>query len=116
MSPWKASTVALTLALGIIVGGSIIPTAVAGEQPHMQSAREHLKAAKRALESASHDHGGHRAKALKATEHAIHEVEEGIAWAEKHPGPKGDGPGPKGDGPGPKGGGPTPKGGGPTPK
>ena len=106
MHLWKASTLALTLALGMLVGGSI---AAAHEQPHMHSALDHLKAAKTALEAASHDHGGHRTKALKLTEQAIKEVQEGIEWAEKHPGPKGTGPGPKGDGPGPKGGGPTPK-------
>jgi hypothetical protein len=109
MNLWKASTVALTLALGVVAGGSFIATASAGEQPHMQSALDHLKAAKTALEAASHDHGGHRAKALKATEAAIKEVEEGIDWAAKHPDPKGGGPNPKGGGPSPKGGGPTPK-------
>ena len=111
MHLWKASTLALTLALGVVVGGSI---ATAHEQPHMQTALDHLKAAKTALEAAAHDHGGHRSKALKLTEAAIKEVEEGIEWANKHPG---DGPGPKGGGPGPKGGGPGPKGApGPTPK
>ena len=108
MNLWKASTLALTLALGVVAGATI-PTARAGEQPRMQSALEHLKAARSALESAAHDHGGHRAKAMKLTEQAIHEVDEGIEFAEKHPEPKGGGPTPKGGGPTPKGGGPTPK-------
>ena len=111
MHLWKASTLALTLALGVVVGGSI---AAAHEQPHMQSALDHLKAAKTALQAASHDHGGHRSKALKLTEQAIKEVQDGIEFASKHD--KGNGPGPKGDGPGPKGGGPNPKGDGPAPK
>jgi len=112
MNPGKVSTVALTLALGVVAGGSLVRTANADEQPHMQSALDHLKAAKGALESADHDKGGHREKALKATVAAIDEVKEGIDFDNKHPGPKGgNGPGPKGgNGPGPKGNGPQPKG------
>src|SRR5437762_11590786 len=102
MNYWKASTIALTLALGVVAGGSFVRTAAADEQPHLQGALGHLRAAKSALEAASHEHGGHRAKALKDTERAIHEVEEAIAAA-KHPEPKGGGPQPKGGGPQPKG-------------
>jgi hypothetical protein len=111
MSPWKISTYALTLALGIAAGASLVPSAHADEQPRMHSALEHLKAAKGALEAATHDKGGHRTKALQATVVAIKEVEEGIEFANKHPDPKpGHGPDPKPPT------GPTPKGNGPTPK
>ena len=111
MSPWKISTYALTLALGIAAGASLVPSAHADEQPRMHSALEHLKAAKGALEAATHDKGGHRTKALQATVVAIKEVEEGIEFDNKHPDPKpGHGPDPKPPT------GPTPKGNGPTPK
>jgi hypothetical protein len=111
MSPWKISTYTLTLALGVAAGASLIPSAHADEQPRMHSALEHLKAAKGALEAATHDKGGHRTKALQATVVAIKEVEEGIDFDNKHPDPKpGHGPNPKPPT------GPTPKGNGPTPK
>jgi hypothetical protein len=116
----RTSTYALTLALGVVAGASFVPSANAHEQPQMQSALEHLKAAKSALEAASHDHGGHRSKALSATITAIREVQEGIEFADKdkpHDKP-GHGPQPKPPtGPEPKPPtGPTPKGNGPTPK
>jgi hypothetical protein len=116
MNIWKASTLALTLALGVMASGSLVRAAEAEDQPHMQAALDHLKAARTALETAAHDHGGHRKAALEATKTAIKEVEEGIDFARKHPEPKGGGPQPKGGGPQPKGGGPQPKGGGPQPK
>jgi hypothetical protein len=111
MSPWKVSTVALTFAAGVVAGSALLPSAHADEQPKMQAALDHLKAAKSALGDASHDKGGHRAKALAATVTAIHEVEEGIDFDNKHPDPKPGGPTPKPTG------GPTPKPpGGPAPK
>lgn len=109
MNIWKASTLALTLAIGVAASGSLVSAAPADDQPHMQAALDHLKAAKTALEAAAHDHGGHRKKALEATQVAIKEVEEGIEFARTHPEPKGGGPQPKGGGPQPKGGGPQPK-------
>jgi hypothetical protein len=116
MNVWKATTLALTLALGLGAESSLVRAAEVDDQPHMQSALDHLKAAKAALEAAAHDHGGHRKAALDATKTAIKEVEDGIDYARKHPESKGGGPQPKGGGPQPKGGGPQPKGGGPQPK
>jgi len=109
MNIWKVSTLALTLALGVVATGSFVRAAPADDQPYMQSALEHLKGAKTALEAAAHDHGGHRKKAIDATSLAIKEVEEGIDFANKHPESKGGGPQPKGGGPQPKGTGPQPK-------
>ncbi|HEX4335032.1 MAG TPA: hypothetical protein VH062_03910 [Polyangiaceae bacterium] len=110
MNPWKVSTLVLTVAFGVVVGGTIVNAAPADDQPKMQSALDHLKAAKASLDSAAHDHGGHRAKAEKATDLAISEVKDGIDYANSHPDPKPGGPSPKG------GGGPNPKGNGPQPK
>ncbi|HVW30684.1 MAG TPA: hypothetical protein VHC69_35250 [Polyangiaceae bacterium] len=110
MNVWKASTLALTLALGLVASGSLVRAAPTDDdQPHMQAALDHLKAAKTALEAAAHDHGGHRKKALDLTQAALKEVQDGIDFARTHPEPKGGGPQPKGGGPQPKGGGPQPK-------
>lgn len=108
-NPWKLSTIALTLALGVVAGGSFVKPAAAEKEHehehghgHMRAALEQLKAAKGSLEAAAHDFGGHRAKALDLTKKAITEVEEGIKFAEEH---KGEGQNPKGGGQNPKGGG-----------
>ncbi len=53
-------------------------------QPHMQSALEHLQAAKAELEQADHDKGGHRDKAIAATDNAIRQVQAGINYANNH--------------------------------
>lgn len=48
------------------------------DQPHMQSALDHLKDAKSNLEKATPDKGGHRVKALELVNTAISEVNAGI--------------------------------------
>ena len=53
-------------------------------QPEMNAALEHLREAKRNLESASHDKGGHRAKAIGHVNEAIREVEAGIQYDNTH--------------------------------
>ena len=57
---------------------------VSADQPHMQSALEHLRLAKTELEKADADKGGHRAKALQLTKDAIAEVERGINYSRAH--------------------------------
>jgi hypothetical protein len=49
------------------------------DQPNMRAALDHLNDAKRNLEAATADKGGHRAKAMSALENAISEVRAGIA-------------------------------------
>ncbi len=49
------------------------------DQPHMRAALEHLRNAKRSLELATADKGGHRAKAIEYVNKAIDEVNQGIA-------------------------------------
>ena len=56
-------------------------------QPEMTAALEHLREAKRNLESASHDKGGHRAKAIGHVNEAIREVEAGIQFDNTHASP-----------------------------
>lgn len=71
-------TVALTLAS---VAGY---HALADEpQPHMHAALHHLQEAKKELDMAAHEKGGHRGKALELTQNAIEEVKAGIQFAEE---------------------------------
>ena len=56
----------------------------AQKQPHMSSALDRLREAQKSLEAATHDKGGHRAKALKLVKEAIAEVEQGIHFDDTH--------------------------------
>ena len=73
-------TIALVTALccGVLVGRA------RADQPHMQAALDHLKAAKAELELATADKGGHRVKALSLVNDAIAQVEKGIEFDRKH--------------------------------
>jgi hypothetical protein len=53
-------------------------------QPEMTAALQNLREAKRDLESASHDKGGHRVNALQHVQQAIAEVEAGIQYDNTH--------------------------------
>ena len=74
------STFLITLAIGtgVLVGR------VSADQPHMQSALEHLREAKHSLERAEADKGGHRDRALELTNDAIGQTEKGIEYARHH--------------------------------
>jgi len=72
--------------MGVLAGAMICGAslAVAEPQPNMQEAMGHLQQAKAALERAEHDKGGHREKALEKVNEAIHHVQMGIDYANKH--------------------------------
>jgi len=53
-------------------------------QPAMTAAIEHLREAKRNLETATADKGGHRIKALERVNQAIAEVEAGMRYDDRH--------------------------------
>jgi hypothetical protein len=74
------STFLITLAIGtgVLVGR------VSADQPHMQSALEHLRGAKHELERAEADKGGHRDRAMELTNDAIAQTEKGIEYARHH--------------------------------
>lgn len=72
------------LALVVVLATGFIAGRAAADQPHMQAALEHLRAAKVELEKATPDKGGHRAKAIALTNDAIVEVERGIAYDRNH--------------------------------
>jgi hypothetical protein len=49
------------------------------DQPHMRRAREHLRAARAELQSAEHNKGGWRLRAIENTDRAIRDTENGMA-------------------------------------
>jgi hypothetical protein len=73
------------LAVVIVALGLLAPRFTFPEdQPHMQEALRHLQAAAEELQRATHDKGGHREKALEATQQAIQHVNEGIRYDNTH--------------------------------
>lgn len=84
MTFWKATTLGLLVALGVVVGGQAIRSASADRQPHMEKALGALKIARDELKTATADKGGHRVKAIELTNAAIDEVEKGINFDDKH--------------------------------
>jgi hypothetical protein len=54
------------------------------QQPHMRAALEALRTAKRHLDLATPDKGGHRVKALELVNSAITETQDGIAYDATH--------------------------------
>ena len=77
--------VVLLLLLAVLVTVySVRPVAAKERQPHMVAALHHLEAAAAELRAAEADKGGHRAKALEATDSAIMHTKEGIEYANKH--------------------------------
>jgi len=59
-------------------------TEARADQPHMEAAMDALKTARRELDAASADKGGHRGNALRLVKEAMIEVERGIDFAKKH--------------------------------
>ena len=59
-------------------------TEARADQPHMDAALDALKTARRELDAASADKGGHRGNALRLVKEAMIEVERGIDFAKKH--------------------------------
>jgi hypothetical protein len=64
--------------LTIVLMGGFVAGRASAAQPHMNAALDHLKLARRELDAALADKGGHRAKAIALVHEAITEVEAGI--------------------------------------
>jgi|RhiMetdeSRZDD1v2_1073273.scaffolds.fasta_scaffold556441_2 hypothetical protein len=64
--------------------GKTPPREVVDDQPHMQSALDSLRNAKRELDQATSDKGGHRVRALRLVNQAIGEVERGVRYDRRH--------------------------------
>ena len=74
---------ALLLAIAIGAAGFGAGQATAA-QPAMNTALDHLKAARNALQRATSDKGGHRERAIALTNDAIDETEKGIRFDRRH--------------------------------
>lgn len=73
----------IAVVVAFVLGG-FTQSALAEKQPKMEEALVHLRYALAALNAATHDKGGHRAKAVELTQKAIEEVNAGIAFDNKH--------------------------------
>jgi hypothetical protein len=51
--------------------------------PHIHHAIRELREAKKELEKADHDFGGHRVEAIKAIDHAVKQLEEALKFDKK---------------------------------
>jgi len=76
-NPWKLTSFALAAALA---ASTLVPDVTAEPQPKMRAALDSLRDAKRSLEQATPDKGGHRVKAIDLTKAAIEQVEAGIKF------------------------------------
>jgi hypothetical protein len=74
----------LTKILPASLFAMVLPGYVKADQPHMEAALGALRNAKRELENATSDKGGHRAKAIKLVNQAMSEVERGISFDRHH--------------------------------
>lgn len=75
---------ARTLWAALILLGAITVAGAAGDQPNMQAARADLQTAKRELQQAAADKGGHRVNAISLVNRAIAEVNAGINFDRRH--------------------------------
>lgn len=85
MNVWKP--VALVAVAGMVasVGMQIAHAdVVCKNQPNMQSALDHLRAARASLDKAEHNKGGWRDRAITATQSAIDETKTGCGFADTH--------------------------------
>jgi hypothetical protein len=67
----------------VLLSGFIMGRASA-DQPHMQAALDHLRAARAELDKADADKGGHRQKAISLVNDAISQVEKGVGFDRHH--------------------------------
>jgi len=80
-NPWKLTSFALAAALA---AATLVPNVTAEPQPKMRAALDSLRDARRSLEQATADKGGHRVKAIQLTQQAIEQVEAGIKFDNHH--------------------------------
>jgi hypothetical protein len=76
-----------TLRAGLVlvaVVAAMNASSVRADQPHMRRALEHLHAAKAELQSAEHDKGGWRVRAIKNVNQAIADTERGMTYDRHH--------------------------------
>lgn len=59
------------------VTATSLATSASASQPHMDAAISYLNSARKELEAASHDKGGHRVKAIDLINQAVQQVKLG---------------------------------------
>ena len=69
------------LSVVVLFGNSRAAHAQVGKHPHMHHALHELKQSREELKEAAHNFGGHREKALKAVDAAIHQIEVALKAA-----------------------------------
>jgi hypothetical protein len=65
----------------LTAAATVLPDDAQARQVHMEKALHHLQEAKRQLEMAARNKGGHRAKAHNLTHRAIEQVRAGMRYA-----------------------------------
>jgi len=55
----------------------------AEQHPHIRAAISELREARRELETAAHDFGGHRKEALEAVDNAIKQLQQALQYDKK---------------------------------
>jgi hypothetical protein len=94
MSLLRIRTLALAGGLGLASLGAVsygivvTPTEAQAQEkrerhPHIHKAIAELKEAKKELEKADHDFGGHRVEAVKAIDHAVKQLEKALEFDKK---------------------------------
>ncbi|HTG15236.1 MAG TPA: hypothetical protein VK747_08195 [Blastocatellia bacterium] len=84
MNDWISRRSYVRSLLAAIGAGSLFVKGANADQPAMQNALTHLQQARKLLERADTDKGGHRKKALEHTNQAIDEVQLGIRYDRAH--------------------------------
>jgi len=74
----------LPLGIAVTAGLAAATTSTDEQQPHMRAALEALRGARRHLDLAAPDKGGHRVKAIEHVNMAITETEAGISYDATH--------------------------------
>ncbi|CAN5461593.1 hypothetical protein BH18VER1_BH18VER1_10180 [soil metagenome] len=70
-----------TLSVSLLLFVAVSFTSALADQPHMEAALEHLRAARAELEEAQTDKAGHRKTAIELLDKAIVETQRGVEAA-----------------------------------
>jgi hypothetical protein len=85
MNVWKPIAIVSVGALFVSVGVQIASAeGQCHDQPNMQTALEHFRQGRAALERAEHNKGGWRDRAISAADNAVRETSAGCAFANTH--------------------------------
>jgi hypothetical protein len=78
----RRSMLNTVMPVAVALIGFVLPSRASAQerQPNMQAALEALRQARRELDQATPDKGGHRAKAIALVNQAIAEVEKGVQF------------------------------------